>query len=126
MCFATYHKKGCPEDKHSWIGDGACDDVTNTIECNYDGNDCCDDNPRTIYCYECICFDMGMCLSLDEVDTVSYYYMFLAEEETVLLPNELNYTGNKFPQSFFIRYKCGLVHFELMDIFSIKIPLVMF
>ena len=38
-----------------WIGDGWCDDVTNTAECGYDGGDCCGDEVDTDYCNECIC-----------------------------------------------------------------------
>ena len=38
-----------------WIGNGWCDDVTNTEECNYDGGDCCGPNVNTDFCSECIC-----------------------------------------------------------------------
>ena len=27
-----------------WVGDGFCDDVTNTESCTYDGGDCCGAN----------------------------------------------------------------------------------
>ena len=40
-----------------WIGDGYCDDVTNTMECSYDGGDCCLDPVNTQYCSECQCID---------------------------------------------------------------------
>ena len=42
-----------------WVGDGYCDDVTNIIECNYDGGDCCLDPVNTQYCSECQCIDGG-------------------------------------------------------------------
>ena len=38
------------------IGDGYCDDSTNTAECNYDGGDCCNINSWYLYCKECICY----------------------------------------------------------------------
>ena len=38
-------------------GDGFCDDVTNTPECNYDGGDCCGDNVKEDFCFNCICLD---------------------------------------------------------------------
>ena len=41
----------------AWVGDGYCDDVTNNMECNYDGGDCCVDNVNTQYCSECQCLD---------------------------------------------------------------------
>ena len=40
-----------------WIGDGYCDDVTNNIQCNYDGGDCCGVNINTQYCVQCQCLD---------------------------------------------------------------------
>ena len=41
----------------AWVGDGYCDDVTNNMECNYDGGDCCLDPINNQYCYECQCID---------------------------------------------------------------------
>ena len=43
----------------AWVGDGYCDDVTNNMECNYDGGDCCLDPVNTQYCSECQCLDGG-------------------------------------------------------------------
>ena len=40
-----------------WTGDGYCDDVSNILECNFDGGDCCLPNKVTDYCTECICHD---------------------------------------------------------------------
>ena len=37
-----------------WIGDGICDDDSNTPECDYDGGDCCTDTEQT-HCEECLC-----------------------------------------------------------------------
>jgi hypothetical protein len=44
---------GC--DKDFWIGDGFCDDETNTEICQFDGGDCCGSNVNTQYCIECVC-----------------------------------------------------------------------
>merc|ERR1711992_328311 len=41
----------------SWIGDGECDDINNTEECQWDGGDCCGDNVVTDYCTICECLD---------------------------------------------------------------------
>ena len=38
-----------------WIGDGYCDDTTNTMECSFDGGDCCGSNVNTAYCNLCQC-----------------------------------------------------------------------
>ena len=40
----------------AWVGDFYCDDMTNTIVCNYDGGDCCGPNINTQYCSECTCY----------------------------------------------------------------------
>ena len=39
----------------AWLGDGFCDDITNTIECDYDGGDCCMSDINTQYCEVCLC-----------------------------------------------------------------------
>ena len=47
----------CPN--WNWAGDGRCDDLTNVIECNYDGGDCCDSDVYTVdtlFCMECLCY----------------------------------------------------------------------
>ena len=31
----------------AWVGDGFCDDMTNSFQCNYDGGDCCGSNVDT-------------------------------------------------------------------------------
>merc|ERR1711992_202397 len=41
----------------SWIGDGECDDINNTEECQWDGGDCCGDDVATDYCTICECLD---------------------------------------------------------------------
>ena len=43
----------------AWIGDGYCDDVTNNIQCNYDGGDCCGVNINTNFCIQCQCLSGG-------------------------------------------------------------------
>merc|ERR1712227_1111950 len=43
----------------SLVGDGYCDDATNTFNCNYDGGDCCGSYINTEYCSECQCLEMG-------------------------------------------------------------------
>ena len=45
----------CPEP--DWIGDGQCDDATNTVSCSYDGGDCCLENKITDNCEICECID---------------------------------------------------------------------
>ena len=32
---------GVGPDLSDWVGDGYCDDETNSENCNYDGGDCC-------------------------------------------------------------------------------------
>ena len=43
----------------SWVGDRYCDDDTNTIECNFDGGDCCGPDVKTELCTDCQCIGMG-------------------------------------------------------------------
>jgi len=49
-------EEGCNQE---WIGDGYCDDINNTLECTYDGGDCCGDTVNTQYCSECQCLEGG-------------------------------------------------------------------
>ena len=39
------------------IGDRYCDDTTNTLECSFDGGDCCGPDINTQYCSDCQCLD---------------------------------------------------------------------
>ena len=55
----------------NWIGDGYCDDVTNTMECNYDGGDCCLDPVNIQYCSECQCLDGGSGTTINPATTNS-------------------------------------------------------
>jgi len=44
----------------AWIADNYCDDINNTEECEYDGGDCCQENPAEgwdTYCNACECLD---------------------------------------------------------------------
>jgi len=47
----------CPVPE--WVGDGWCDDQTNTAACNWDGGDCCNNTRRRWwkYCSDCLCLD---------------------------------------------------------------------
>ena len=53
-----YHShEGCPP-LHIWlIGNGFCDDATNTANCNFDGGECCDPNTNNDWCQDCICYE---------------------------------------------------------------------
>jgi hypothetical protein len=51
--FAILESKGCLVPQ--WVSDGTCDDITNTPECDYDGDDCCLDEIDTEYCTDCLC-----------------------------------------------------------------------
>ena len=46
------------------IGDGFCDDIANTLACDYDDGDCCVEDPNTDYCVICDCIinDGNYCL----------------------------------------------------------------
>ena len=44
--------------ENQWVGDGICDDITNIIECDYDGGDCCMSDIDTQYCTKCSCHVM--------------------------------------------------------------------
>ena len=49
--------EGCPP-LHIWlIGNGFCDDATNTANCNFDGGECCDPNTNNDWCQDCICYE---------------------------------------------------------------------
>ena len=39
----------------TWVGDGYCDDESNTAECGYDGGDCCISEPVIWFCEVCEC-----------------------------------------------------------------------
>ena len=46
--------EGCPTHYHWLVGIGYCIDATNTALCNFD--DCCEQNPNTNVCQDCICY----------------------------------------------------------------------
>ena len=50
-----------------WVGDGFCDDETNTAECNYDGGDCCGISVDTQYCSECTCHNSNVSVSSESI-----------------------------------------------------------
>ena len=43
--------------QYNWINDGYCDDGGNTIECDFDGGDCCGPDVNTTYCSLCQCLE---------------------------------------------------------------------
>ena len=43
------------------VGDGVCNDETNTANCNFDGGDCCLNVINKEYCSECKCFLKEFC-----------------------------------------------------------------
>ena len=63
--FLSYHSNyfilDCNEP--SLVGDGYCNDETNTIECFYDHGDCCLSNVTTEHCTKCTCHVLETCAS---------------------------------------------------------------
>ena len=57
----------CDSSVSWYIGDGYCDDVTNTEGCHYDGGDCCGPNVDTEYCLFCLCLENSECLAPSEL-----------------------------------------------------------
>ena len=45
----------CDSSNPNWIGDGECDDETNTAGCGFDGGDCCGPDVKTSQCSDCEC-----------------------------------------------------------------------
>ena len=43
------------------MGNGYCQDDTNTAECNYDGGNCCGPNVNIKNCDDCICYSHETC-----------------------------------------------------------------
>ena len=58
--FTPVDQKQCVIDRSHWLGDGFCDDGTNTESCNYDGGDCCGDSVSLDYCEDCLCHEGGV------------------------------------------------------------------
>jgi hypothetical protein len=56
-CFAF--EVGCLGDK-TVVGNGYCDDQTNTEACNFDGGDCCLSQMYFTYCDFCFCHETGI------------------------------------------------------------------
>ena len=40
------------------IGDGYCQDSSNSEQCDFDGGDCCL-NQIVVACYDCMCYEDG-------------------------------------------------------------------
>ena len=45
----------CSSHLETYIGDGFCDDNTNSFICQFDGGDCCLDELKTEFCIMCNC-----------------------------------------------------------------------
>ncbi len=65
------------KENHGWVGDGICDDETNTEECLFDNGDCCEDNIKDRFCDLCICHETG--LRHDPTPTTTIYDPFDTE-----------------------------------------------
>jgi hypothetical protein len=50
---------GCLDNKKK-VGNGYCNDETNTDKCNFDGGDCCGGHGYYSYCVLCYCHETGM------------------------------------------------------------------
>jgi hypothetical protein len=59
--------------RESWVGDGFCDDATNTPECRFDGGDCCGVNANKRHCTKCKCFASPDCFDDSWVGVVLMY-----------------------------------------------------
>ena len=62
---------GCSPYLDFVVGNGFCDDITNNIECDYDGGDCCGPNANysPYFCNECQCCDAGGCNATNTTTT---------------------------------------------------------
>ena len=52
--------ENCNEEYRPMVGDGECDDLTNTHDCQYDQGDCCFEYIDDTYCITCICHETGL------------------------------------------------------------------
>lgn len=64
----------CPQKINAWWGDKYCDDFMNTLECGFDGGDCCqtDSSPSgwNSYCSKCICHLRPRCGAGEELQDI--------------------------------------------------------
>ena len=58
LLITIFSHLGCPH--HFLIGDEFCNDLTNNVECNYDGGDCCVDINNE-FCTDCTCYLIENC-----------------------------------------------------------------
>ena len=93
---------GCTNS--AWVGDGYCDDVTNNMECNYDGGDCCLDPVNTQYCSECQCLD-GSGTTVDPGTTD--YTTGTTTITTGTTPGMLKKSTNKLLRAINTQERCG-------------------
>ena len=67
-----------------WASDGFCDDETNTEECDFDGGDCCLEEPITTACQECECHEIGTCMHrVWHFSSSEIIYLLLSDLECV-------------------------------------------
>ena len=60
----------CTSSHASYIGDNACDDENNNVECQWDGGDCCNANENlNNYCALCECLDPNHITDNDSTST---------------------------------------------------------
>ena len=104
---STTEKSFC-SNHDLWISDGQCDDESNTIDCQYDGGDCCLPNSTLIFCMKCICHLTGH----------RHYEMATEREERVLVviggriiessfennSTEVIFESNDLANQFFVSY----------------------
>ena len=67
LSFCKYDECTCHEDglihyepiycEDMILGDGICDDLHNTPNCNFDGGDCCSSSSNMNYCNLCLCLN---------------------------------------------------------------------
>ena len=52
--------ENCDGEYRPMVGDGECDDLTNTYDCKHDQGDCCLEYIDDTYCITCICHETGL------------------------------------------------------------------
>ena len=55
----NFYFSACHVYEIKLIGDGYCDDSSNSEQCNFDGGDCCLNQIIATACYECMCYADG-------------------------------------------------------------------
>ena len=65
-------KWDCPDQKHLFVGNGMCDDISNIAECGWDNFECCHGVVQYGKCSECICHSSGQ-RQFDILKGISWY-----------------------------------------------------